>query len=198
MTRLLVWRHGQTAWNAENRVQGQTDVELTDTGHAQASAAAPKLAALQPDLIISSDLRRARDTAAPLAALTGLPVGTDARLRERHFGEWQGHTLAEVRERWPEGYAAWRAGETFTDGGVETTDEMAKRHACALQAAAEQAGDGTAVVVSHGGATRAGVAQLLGWSRAAAGTLGPLHNCHWVELRSHPVRGWQLMAYNVG
>ena len=81
MTRLVIWRHGRTAWNAERRVQGQTDVELDERGHAQAAAAAARLARFSPAAIVSSDLRRAAQTAAYLAEATGLPVAYDERLR---------------------------------------------------------------------------------------------------------------------
>src|SRR5690606_19337304 len=81
--RLILWRHGQTAWNVTGRVQGQTDVDLDETGVAQAAATAPRVAQYRPDLIVSSDLRRAARTAAALADVTGLPVEYDARLRER-------------------------------------------------------------------------------------------------------------------
>jgi probable phosphoglycerate mutase len=89
MTRLIIWRHGNTDWNAANRVQGQTDVPLNDLGREQALAAAPLLAALRPDAIVASDLSRAADTAAALAAPTGLPVRSDQRLRSG-TGCWQG------------------------------------------------------------------------------------------------------------
>ncbi len=79
--RIILWRHGQTAWNVERRFQGTTDVELTATGIAQARRAARQLASLQPDAIIASDLRRASDTADELAALTGLDVVRDAWAR---------------------------------------------------------------------------------------------------------------------
>ena len=101
MTRLIVWRHGNTDWNAGNRVQGQTDIPLNELGREQAAAAAAMLAALKPDAIVASDLQRAARTAAALAALTGLPVRTDARLRERYFGQWQGLTMTEVADPVP-------------------------------------------------------------------------------------------------
>lgn len=198
MTRLLVWRHGQTAWNADSRVQGQTDVELSEVGEVQAQAAAFKLAALHPDVIVSSDLRRAADTAAALAAVTGIEVSHDERLRERHYGQWQGHRLAEIAERWPEQYARWRAGEPVTDLGVESLDDLAKRASAALADAADRAPGGTVVVVTHGGAARCGCGALLGWSDEILRTFGGLANCHWTDLRVDPVRGWQLRAHNVG
>ena len=107
MTHLIVWRHGRTAWNAEHRFQGQTDVDLDETGFEQAAAAAPRLAALKPDMIISSDLKRATSTATVLAELTRLPIKLDPRLRERHFGPWQGLTAREIEERYPDDFLRW-------------------------------------------------------------------------------------------
>ena len=77
--RLVLWRHGQTVWNFEDRFQGQTDIPLDETGVAQAG--------------------RAASTAAPLARITGLPVSLDKDLRERHGGEWEGLTGPEIRAR---------------------------------------------------------------------------------------------------
>ncbi len=101
MTRLIVWRHGRTEWNVSSRVQGHTDVDLDDIGLREAAEAAPAIAAFGPDLIVSSDLRRAAHTAAALAEVTGLPVEYDARLRERDFGPWQGLTVAEIERDYP-------------------------------------------------------------------------------------------------
>jgi probable phosphoglycerate mutase len=196
---LILWRHGQSVWNADDRVQGQTDVELSEIGRGQAAAAATRLAALKPDYLVSSDLRRAADTAAALAKVTGLPVRYDERLRERHFGDWQGLTLTEVAERWPERYTRWRRGEGVADAGVEDVETLGKRVTAALQEAVAQAPSGsTTVVATHGGAARHGTAGLLGWPEVVARTLGGLDNCHWTDFRFDPVRGWQLRAHNVG
>ncbi|SCF44933.1 histidine phosphatase family protein [Micromonospora mirobrigensis] len=198
MTRLIVWRHGNTEWNATSRVQGQTDVPLNDLGREQARAAAPLLAALRPDAIVASDLRRAADTAAALAALTGLPVHSDARLRERHFGQWQGLHLTEAAERFPDEFARWRAGHPDPGAGLETLDDLGKRVAGALQDAADATPGGTIVLATHGGAARQGVGHLLGWEHAVLRAVGSLANCHWTELRHDDTRGWQLRAHNVG
>ncbi len=157
MTRLIIWRHGNTDWNAASRVQGQTDAPLNDLGREQARTAAPLLAALRPDAIVASDLSRAADTAAALAALTGLPVRSDARLRERHFGRWQGLLLTEIAERFPDEYARWRAGDPDPGAGIEPLDELGKRIGTALQEVAAEAAGGTIVVATHGGAARQGV-----------------------------------------
>ena len=94
--RLVMLRHGQTDFNLGSRMQGQLDTELTELGRAQAVAAAEVLAKLQPLLIVSSDLRRAYDTAVALGERTGLRVRVDDRLRETHLGDWQGMTHAEI------------------------------------------------------------------------------------------------------
>jgi broad specificity phosphatase PhoE len=199
VTRLIVWRHGNTDWNAGSRVQGQTDVPLNDLGRRQAAEAAGLLARLRPAAIVASDLSRAADTAAALATLTGLPVNSDERLRERHFGEWQGMTTPEVAAERPEEYARWTSGQDVVGGGVETLDDLGKRVSEAFQDAALLAPPGSVVVVAtHGSAARQGVGHLLGWPREQLRTLRALQNCHWVELTHDGARGWQLSAYNVG
>ncbi|MDQ1654453.1 MAG: glucosyl-3-phosphoglycerate phosphatase [Cryptosporangiaceae bacterium] len=194
--RLLLWRHGRTEWNAAGRMQGQSDVALDDTGRAQAREAAPLLAAEQPDAIVSSDLVRAHDTALVLAALTGLPVRTDPRLRESNFGPWQGLTSEEIAERFPEPHALWRQGKAFTVPGAETPDEVAARMLAGIEDALD-ATDGTLVVAAHGAAARHAVRALLGWPYEVAGKIGPLGNCRWTELR-HTATGWRLHAHNAG
>src|SRR5690606_37029703 len=99
--RLVMLRHGQTEYNADSRMQGQLDSQLTDLGRAQAVAAAEVLAKRQPLLIVSSDLHRAYDTAVTLGERTGLPVHVDTRLRETHLGEWQGLTHHQVDAKAP-------------------------------------------------------------------------------------------------
>jgi broad specificity phosphatase PhoE len=198
VTRLLVVRHGRTGYNAAHLIQGQLDVELDDTGRAQAAAVAARLVGYEPVAIVSSDLRRAADTAAPLAALTGLPIQADPRLRERSFGAWQGLHGSEIAERHPAEYARWRSGQEVDGCGVESTDELAKRAREALQDAAALAPDGTVVVFSHGGTSRYGMAALFGWSGEVLHAFAPLGNCRWIELRRDRERGWQLRGYNLG
>ncbi|RIV35629.1 histidine phosphatase family protein [Micromonospora radicis] len=198
MTRLVIWRHGNTDWNAASRVQGQTDVALNDLGREQARTAAPLLAALRPDAVVASDLSRAADTAAALAALTGLPVRSDARLRERHFGRWQGLLLTEAAERFPAEFARWRAGDPDPGADIEPLGELGKRVGTALQEAADEAAGGTIVIATHGGAARQGCGHLLGWEHDVLRTIGSLRNCHWTELRHDLDRGWHLRAHNVG
>jgi probable phosphoglycerate mutase len=199
VSRLIAWRHGNTDWNAGNRVQGQTDVPLNELGKRQAVDAAKLLARLKPVAIVASDLRRAADTAAALAALTGLSVSYDPRLRERYFGPWQGLTMNQVAAQRPDEYARWTAGADVIGDDVETLDDLGKRVAEALADAAELAPPGgTVVVATHGAAARQGVGHLLGWPVEQLRTLRALQNCHWVELTRDTKRGWQVAAYNVG
>jgi glucosyl-3-phosphoglycerate phosphatase len=197
MSRLLVWRHARTEWNATRRVQGQTDVALDEVGIAQAAEAAVRVAQRHPSVIISSDLRRASMTAQPLADLTGLPVRLDARLRERHFGPWQGLTDVEIRERYPEDFARWGT-DGMTNPEIETVDDMTKRVSGAFRDAIDSlSADGVVVLVTHGGSAKVGIASLLGWPDPVWRTLGGLHNCHWAELTHSVTRGWQLTGFNV-
>lgn len=199
MTRLIVWRHGNTDWNAGGRVQGQADAPLNELGRQQAVDAAELLARFKPAAIVASDLQRAADTAAALAALTGLPVQYDVRLRERFFGAWQGQLMSDVKKQRPDEYARWTAGEDVVGGDIETLTDLGVRMAEALRSAAEKCPPGgTVVVATHGAVARQGIGRLLGWPAEMLRTFRTLQNCHWVELTLDATRGWQLAAYNVG
>jgi probable phosphoglycerate mutase len=198
--RLVLLRHGQTAWNAEGRAQGHSDIELDDTGHEQARDAAPWVAAYRPVALWSSDLARARQTAAYVAKEAGLSAVLDARLREFALGERTGLTNEEFEARFPEQHAAFREGRWDPLPGMETTEELALRVTEALEelTGTLEAGE-TAVVVAHGGALKVGVAALLGWSPEIAQSLRHLANCGWVVLEREAVTNvvrWRLAAWN--
>ena len=197
--RIVLWRHGRTEWNASGRFQGQTDIDLDEIGRAQAWESARRLAALEPDLLISSDLRRTRDTIAALAEITGEPVQLDVRLRETFAGEWQGLTGAEIASRYPEEYKAWRAGDPLLKvGGGETRQDVAERMAAAVRdIAARLADDGLAVLTSHGGAARLGIAALIGMPLERFTNIGGLSNGSWSMLRDTD-QGWVLVEHNAG
>lgn len=194
--KLVVWRHGQTRWNVERRMQGQTDVPLDEVGVAQARAAAVQLAALRPAAIVSSDLKRAAQTAAELARLTGLEVTYDPDLREIDVGSWAGMTSAEVRDRLA---ARLDAGKDFRRGGDgETLAELSERAEKALRRAIDLVPDGeTVVAASHGMATRVGVAGLVGLPLEHFEVLGALRNCSWVVCEPRHGR-WQIVEWNAG
>ncbi|MFF4171194.1 histidine phosphatase family protein [Streptomyces sp. NPDC001744] len=196
--RIVLWRHGQTAWNLERRFQGSTDIELTETGVAQARRAARLLTALEPDAIVASDLKRAAATAAELAALTGLDVAHDAALRETYAGEWQGLTHEEIVARYGEQYAAWKRGEPVRRGGGELETEVADRAApVVLEHADKLPENGTLVVVSHGGTIRTTIGRLLGLESRHWESLGGLSNCCW-SILGEGARGWRLTEHNAG
>ena len=115
MTILWMVRHGETAWNAEGRVQGQTDVPLNEAGFAQARAVAAALSGERFSAIYSSDLLRVTQTAEPCAQALALPVRLDARLRERHYGMFETLTYAEAKVLHPADYARFRAKELDYD-----------------------------------------------------------------------------------
>jgi probable phosphoglycerate mutase len=190
--RLVLWRHGQTRWNAEDRFQGQSDIPLDETGVLQADRAARLLAALRPEAIFSSDLSRATATAAPLSRITGLPVTFDKDLRERHGGCWEGLTGPEIRERYPAEFVTW----TPPDG--ETAAAVADRVADALERAAGSLAAGSlAVIVSHGAALRLGMSKLMGMPEEVWSAIGPLSNCSWSVLGLRRER-WRLIEHNAG
>ena len=197
--RIVLWRHGRTEWNATGRFQGQTDIDLDEIGRAQAWQSARRLAALEPDLLISSDLRRTRDTMAALAEITGKPIQLDERLRETFAREWQGLTGAEIASRYPEEYKAWRAGDPLLKvGGGETRQDVAERMAAAVRdIAARLADDGLAVLTTHGGAARLGIAALIGMPLERFTNIGGLSNGSWSMLRDTD-QGWVLVEHNAG
>ncbi|MFI2613603.1 histidine phosphatase family protein [Streptomyces sp. NPDC018584] len=196
--RIILWRHGQTAWNLERRFQGSTDIELTETGVGQARRAARLLASLKPDAIVASDLKRAAATAAELAAVTGLPVTYEEGLRETYADQWQGLTHDEIIARFGEQYAAWKRGEAVRRGGGELETEVADRAApVVLRHAEKLPDDGTLVVVSHGGTIRTTIGRLLGLDAHHWEGLGGLSNCCWSVL-GQGARGWRLLEHNAG
>jgi glucosyl-3-phosphoglycerate phosphatase len=195
--RLVLVRHGQTAWNAEGRAQGHADVSLDDVGRAQAEALAPVLAALDPDVLVSSDLARARETAAFLEKETGLTAQEDARLREYDLGERTGLSRAEFAAQ-RGGEAAWDVHAHIGVPGAESSDEVASRVVPALHDVlnALEAGQ-TAIVVSHGACLRIAIAGVLGLPVEAADTLATLANCGWAVLEDGPHGRLRMASYNL-
>lgn len=141
---------------------------------------------------MSSDLRRAADTATALARLTGRSVSYDKDLRERDMGRWEGLTIGEVRRRWPREWQARQPadGETFAD--------VADRVEGALRRALEAAEDATTLVaVAHGSSLRLGMVRLLGFPEELWGRFGALTNCCWSVLGEDGF-GWRLIEHNAG
>ena len=202
MRRIAIWRHGRTSWNAEQRFQGQTDIELDEVGIAQAQRAASMLASLPPSAIISSDLTRTRQTASPLVAITGIEPVYDEGLRETFAGEWEGKTRPVLLEEYGDDLHRWSADPLMRAGGHgETRVEVADRVVAAIdRGLAGLPDDGVLIVVTHGGAARAGIGRLLGLPPEHWGALGVLTNCSWSVLLENTSHGpdWRLQEYNAG
>lgn len=181
--RVVLWRHGRTAWNAARRFQGHSDIALDEVGLRQARSAAPLLATLGPSKIVSSDLGRARQTAEALADLTGLEVQIDPDLRETFAGGWEGLGREELQARFGDELAAWAAGSDLAPGGGERRSEVAARMDAAIDRAfADVPPGGVLVVVTHGGSARAAIGSMLGLPSDHWGIFGVLSNCAWCVL----------------
>jgi probable phosphoglycerate mutase len=204
--RLVLWRHGQTVWNAENRHQGQIDIPLNDVGREQARHAAQTLLAMKPTHVIASDLERARETGRILSELAGINLTVDKRLRETFAGEWQGMTRDEIIAKYPADYAAWGGDSEIRPGGGETRWEVSDRVVEAIESALlDIPAGGTLVVASHGGALRSALGRLLGLDPRQWTILGVLANAQWsvlTELDENmpklPDLKWRLQEYNAG
>lgn len=184
MKRLLLVRHGETEWNAARRLQGQTDIALSDHGRAQARALGPLVAQLRPDVALTSDLLRASET----AALLGADARPDPRLREQDLGLWSGREIAglPVSE-----YREWRAGR-FVPEGAESWQVFRARVLSALEAARDAATD-AALVVCHGGVIRAALDAVLDLPPSRIIPVGPAS----LTVIAWPEDGPRLEAFNV-
>jgi len=151
MTQLCLVRHGQTDWNLEGRYQGQSDVPLNDKGLAQARSLAEQLKDQSFAAIYSSDLRRARQTAEPIANLLGINIQLEARLREINQGQWEGVLVEDIKAR----YAKIWSQRTEDPANVrppggETVREVATRVYTALDEITSRHSDENILIVSHG------------------------------------------------
>ncbi|MEU6646519.1 histidine phosphatase family protein [Saccharomonospora sp. NPDC046836] len=198
LRRLVLWRHGETDFNAAGRMQGHLDSALTEVGWNQARFAAPALARFEPDLVIASDLRRATDTATVLTDAIGVPLRIDKRLRETHLGVWQGLTGAEVDAKSPGERDRWAMDATWAPPGGESRTDVAQR---AAEVVTDLLDDDdhydTVLFAAHGGLIVALTAHLLGLPIGLWPSLGGISNCHWVKLRLRD-ETWRLHAYNTG
>jgi probable phosphoglycerate mutase len=151
-TRICLVRHGETDWNAEKRIQGQTDIPLNETGRAQALAAAFGLAHFRFSAIHASDLARALQTAGAAAERLGLEVRPTPGLRERHYGIFQGLTADEGALRFPAAHARYAARDPDYD--FETGESLrgfAARVAAAVDDLVRHHAGQTVLAVTHGG-----------------------------------------------
>lgn len=193
--RVVLIRHGETSWNAAGRWQGHDGPGLSARGHAQAARTAAAVSRLQPDVarLVVSDLQRAEETAAPLHERLGCPAVQDPRWREIDVGTWAGLTHREVAAQDPQGFAVWSEGEDVRRGGGETDADLHARVGAALDELWQ--GEGTVVVVTHGGPVRHATAHALGLGPTGRHHLAHAANCGLTTLQRGR-HGWRLAGYN--
>ena len=151
-TRILAVRHGETLWNRETRIQGFTDIDLSDHGRWQAQQLAQALREEPVAACYASDLSRARDTAQAVADVHGHMVNTDPGLRERSFGQFEGHTWTEIETQWPEASQAWRQRvPDWEPQGGESLIRLQARVLTTMNRIAERHMGEQILVVVHGG-----------------------------------------------
>ncbi|PIF02480.1 MAG: hypothetical protein CR979_01360 [Propionibacterium sp.] len=195
-TNLVLLRHGQTKLNAAGIFQGQLDEPLDDLGLEQANQAAAALAEFSPQVLYSSNLKRAHQTAAAVSKVSGLDISLDTRLGEIDCGTWQGQTYQAVEKQHPEIVAALRNGEDFRRSPTgETEVEVADRVSAALTEILQANQGKRIVVVSHGLAIRVGLNKMLGLPSSAAAKILTMQNCHYAAIRKTQEH-LQLVAYN--
>jgi glucosyl-3-phosphoglycerate phosphatase len=191
MKRLVLVRHGESIWNAEARIQGQACAGLSEIGHAQAKVTAAALSASYPDAqLVTSDLQRTIETVAPLAAALGREPAQDPRLRERSFGDWEGHLRADVIAADPERWQRWLDGEDVVgEVGGESAAQLADRVEPVLRELLDTTPDaGVTIAVTHGGPVWHGTHRVLG---LRPGTFGAVGNASVTEFLAfeRPLRG---------
>jgi glucosyl-3-phosphoglycerate phosphatase len=177
MTRLLIVRHGETDWNREGRWQGHAGPGLNELGRRQAAAIATRLVHESPQVLVSSDLARATETAAAIGEVTGLAARLEPRFREVDVGEWSSLTRAEVAERYPSEFRQWEQGTNRGYPGGETFEQLQARCLAALDDLFEQDGGRTIALVAHGGSIRALIGSVLGLDAARRRLLATGRNC---------------------
>lgn len=162
MTEIIIIRHGETEWNKTGRFQGHSDVPLSAEGRAQAEALGRNLAVDHVDAIYASDLTRAMETAAPLAARFGLPVISDPQLRELNFGAWEGRNFNDVNAENPNAMKNFYTDPEQADiPESEPFPEFQRRIAGRVREIVAQERGKRIVIVSHGASIRILLADLL-------------------------------------
>lgn len=196
MKHLVLVRHGESDWNAQRRIQGQSGTGLSRRGHEQAVHLATELASTYPDArLVVSDLQRCRETATPGEARIGRRAIVDADLRERDFGAWTGRLVTEVEADDPERFARWAAGhDVLPEVGGEDSQALRDRVLAAIDRHLAEVDDGGALVcITHGGPVWNGTRALVDLHEEA---LGGVANASVTELLVDGSFGWRLAHWN--
>lgn len=193
--RICLVRHGETSWNAERRLQGHIDIPLNDRGVMQAASTARSLADFHFAAMYTSDLQRAHATARAIAERRAQPLKTERRLRERHYGIFQGLTYDEASARYPEAYAHFKARDVDQPipGDGESLAAFATRIAEALTEIAQRHAGERVLVVTHGGVLD--IAHRLATGKplhAPRDFTIPNAALNWIE---HEAGQWRLLAW---
>lgn len=198
MTRLVIVRHGETAWNAEHRVQGQLDVPLNAFGRQQAQAVARILGQEKFHALYCSDLGRTRETMAPTAAALGMDVTYDAGLRERHYGMFQTHTYADVKVKYAAEYARFAARDPdFDFGSGESLRAFYRRAVDCVAGIARRHPDQDVLIVTHGGVLEMVYREVMGLTMSQPREFG-IPNCGINRLVAGTpwrVEAWAVVAH---
>ena len=177
MGRLYIVRHGETEWNAQGRIQGHTDVDLSDHGRQQARAVAQRLSGVNFDVIYSSDLSRSRETAQIILGQRPTSLHSTDRLREFHKGVFEGLTVHEYMRRYPDLYQASLVNDLdFAPTGGETIRQTSARMAGFVSDLKKQHQEETVLVVGHGGSLRSAVVAIMDFPLEANWKLH-MYNC---------------------
>jgi alpha-ribazole phosphatase len=163
MARFILIRHGETIWNRESRYHGQSDIPLNEEGKKQAKKLSERLKDEKIDIVYSSDLQRAFETAKLIAKPHLLDVNTVKEMRELSLGIWEGFTLEEIQQKWPREYAQWRENPHYVrPPGGETICELCNRVAVFLRKIAHNNKEKNVAIVTHAGPIRALLSVILG------------------------------------
>lgn len=194
ITKLCIVRHGETAWNAEHRVQGQLDIPLNQIGLRQAQAVGAALREERFDAIYSSDLSRARQTAEPISNFLSMKLLIEQNLRERHYGIFERLTYAEVRRKFPEDYARFEARDpdyAFRTG--ESLRDFSGRSIAILSKIATENEGRNILVFTHGGVLDKLYRHVTGLPLSAERNFGiPNAGLNRIEITS---AGWQIRSW---
>ena len=182
MTTIYLVRHGATEWNHSKRAQGQADIDLNEDGRLQALNVAKEFSRVPLDGVYASDMKRAIDTARPIAETHSLEVVTDPDLREIDQGEWEGLHVDEIRRRWPD---LWGPARHYsTRPGGESPQEVRARALAAVKRITGAHPDGCALLVSHGGTIRWIAAEALGYDDRRSARIRGLGNGQAVSIEA--------------